>query len=80
MTQIPSWGLIWLIRTYRYLSSPLLGPSSRFTPNCSVFGVEAFQQHGLASGSRLLRRLFWHADGLGPIPPAKAQRAGVASR
>ncbi len=46
MTELPSPGLIWLIRIYQYLLSPLLGPSRRFTPNCSVYAVEALRQHG----------------------------------
>lgn len=49
MTELPSLGLIWLIRIYQYLLwplSPLLGPSYRFTLSCSVYAVEALRQHG----------------------------------
>ena len=52
MTELPSLGPNWLIRIYQYLLSPLLGPSCRFTPNCSVYAIEALQQHGLVHAGR----------------------------
>ena len=70
---------------YQYLLSPLLGPSCRFTPSCSVYAIEALRQHGLVRGGwltigRLLRCHPWHPGGLDPVPPVKAQRAGAAFR
>ena len=82
MTKLLSLGLIWLIRIYQYLSSPLLGPSCRFTPSCSIYAIEALRQHGLVRGccltiDRLLRCHPWHPGGINPVPPVKAQRKGA---
>lgn len=84
MTQLPSSGLIWLIRLYQYLLSPLLGPCCRFTPSCSAYAIEALRQHGLVRGgwltvSRVLRCSPWHPGGFDPVPPAERNRAGVAN-
>jgi uncharacterized protein len=84
MTQLPSSGLIWLIRLYQYLLSPLLGPCCRFTPSCSAYAIEALRQYGLVRGgwltvSRVLRCQPWHPGGFDPVPPAERYRAGVAN-
>jgi len=43
---------------YRYTLSPLLPPSCRFTPSCSVYALEALRVHGPVRGSWLaLKRL-----------------------
>jgi putative membrane protein insertion efficiency factor len=61
------------IRAYRYLLSPLLGPSCRFYPTCSHYAEQALQQHGALRGSyltarRLLRCHPWHEGGYDPVP------------
>ena len=71
--------LIGLIRVYRYLLSPLLGPSCRYTPTCSEYAQQAIAQHGVLRGSWLaLRRLGschpWHAGGYDPVPDASRER------
>lgn len=49
---------IFFIKLYRYLISPLLTPSCRFTPSCSVYAIEALDAHGYGKGVKLtLRRL-----------------------
>ncbi len=65
--------LIALIRVYRYLLSPLLGPSCRFTPTCSCYAQDAIARHGAMHGGWLaLRRLSrchpWHPGGYDPVP------------
>lgn len=67
-------GLTAAIRVYRYLISPMLGPTCRFYPSCSCYAEEALQQHGALRGSylmvrRLLRCHPWHAGGYDPVPP-----------
>ncbi|MGZ4157879.1 MAG: membrane protein insertion efficiency factor YidD, partial [Bacteroidia bacterium] len=41
---------IGIIKIYQYTISPLLGPSCRFEPSCSQYGIEAFKKHGLFRG------------------------------
>jgi len=69
-----------LLRGYRYLISPLLGPSCRFYPSCSCYAEEAIEQHGALKGCyltarRLLRCHPWHAGGYDPVPPPVANSA-----
>ena len=65
--------LIPLIRVYRWLLSPLLGPSCRFDPTCSVYAEEAIRRHGALRGSWLtLKRLGrchpFCQGGIDPVP------------
>ena len=65
--------LISLIRVYRYLLSPLLGPSCRYYPTCSQYAQEAIEMHGVFRGSWLsLKRVGschpWHEGGYDPVP------------
>lgn len=69
--------LIALIKIYRYLFSPYLGPHCRFTPSCSAYAVEALEKHRALRGSALaLRRLCrchpWCEGGLDPVPDRRA--------
>ncbi len=66
-------ALILLVRAYRFLLSPLLGPSCRFHPSCSEYALEALTKHGAFRGSwyilrRLLRCHPWHPGGYDPVP------------
>jgi uncharacterized protein len=50
--------LIRLVKAYRMLLSPWLGSSCRFEPTCSLYSLEALEQHGAMAGSYLtLKRL-----------------------
>jgi putative membrane protein insertion efficiency factor len=66
-------ALVYLIRAYRYLVSPLLGNNCRFYPSCSSYAEEAIVRHGALRGGWLaLRRLLrchpWHEGGCDPVP------------
>lgn len=66
--------LIWLIRGYRMLISPLFPPSCRFNPTCSEYGLEAIARFGAIRGSwltvrRILRCHPFHPGGYDPVPP-----------
>jgi len=61
------------LRGYRYFVSPLIGPSCRFHPSCSVYAEEALAQHGLLRGGWLAARRLcrcgpWHPGGFDPVP------------
>ena len=43
-------SLIKLIKGYKYLISPLFGPSCRYLPTCSEYSVEALKEFGFVKG------------------------------
>lgn len=64
--------LLWMIRLYRYLLSPLFPMSCRFTPTCSEYAMEAIQKYGSVTGlyltaRRLLRCHPFHPGGHDPV-------------
>lgn len=61
------------IQGYRYVISPLLPPTCRYTPTCSQYALEAVQQYGAGRGAwlatqRILRCHPWHPGGYDPVP------------
>jgi putative membrane protein insertion efficiency factor len=77
--RLPSLLLVLLVRGYQLVLSPLLGPTSRFYPSCSAYGIEALRTHGAVRGTwltvrRLLRCHPWNPGGVDEVPPAGAGR------
>ena len=75
-TSILNWCALGLIKSYRYVISPVMGPRCRFLPTCSEFTLEAIQAHGTCKGvqlgvKRLLKCHPWHAGGFDPVPQPK---------
>ncbi|MDD3876952.1 MAG: membrane protein insertion efficiency factor YidD [Bacteroidales bacterium] len=73
MKGVLNWILILLIRFYQGAISPLLGPSCRFTPTCSVYSIEAIKKYGPFKGSYLsIKRILschpWGKSGYDPVP------------
>lgn len=69
---------IWIIRQYQMWISPLLGPTCRFHPSCSQYGVEAIKMHGFVIGSwltvkRILKCHPLHPGGIDPVPELKSK-------
>ncbi|MGC6479850.1 MAG: membrane protein insertion efficiency factor YidD [Flavobacteriaceae bacterium] len=65
--------LIYIIRLYQNIISPLTSPSCRFQPTCSSYCIEALQKHGLIKGLRLgVKRILkchpWGSSGYDPVP------------
>ena len=63
---------ITLIRCYRRFVSPMLPPSCRFTPSCSLYTLQAVEKYGLLKGSlmgarRLLRCHPFSEGGYDPV-------------
>lgn len=68
------------VRAYRALLSPLMPHTCRFTPSCSVYALQALQQHGPIQGLWLTARrlarchpITWlgGSSGFDPVPHAK---------
>ncbi len=70
--------LILLIRTYKFVISPLLGQCCRFYPSCSSYAIEAIHSFGCLRGSylalkRILRCHPWGKGGYDPIPEVQTK-------
>ncbi len=77
--------LVWLLRGYQLLVSPMLGQNCRFYPSCSSYAIEALRTHGAARGSLLAARRVcrchpWNAGGVDPVPPAPHPDSHTAVR
>lgn len=76
--------LIFAIRGYQSVISPLTGPTCKYYPSCSHYGIEAVQRHGAFTGSalaawRILRCNPWSNGGVDDVP-APGQRRFRVSR
>ena len=61
-----------LIKGYRRFISPMLPPSCRFTPSCSLYTLQAIEKYGLLRGSfmgawRVLRCHPFSEGGFDPV-------------
>lgn len=66
-------SLLFLLRMYKKILSPLLGQHCRFYPTCSEYMADAVNKFGPAKGVGLgIKRLFrchpFHKGGLDPVP------------
>ena len=51
--------LISLIKIYKIIVSPYLGPSCRYLPTCSEYSIECLRTYGLLEGfKKSLKRVF----------------------
>ena len=65
-------SVITAIKSYRRFVSPMLPPSCRFTPSCSLYTLQAVEKHGLLRGSlmgarRVLRCHPFSEGGFDPV-------------
>ncbi|QJQ06651.1 membrane protein insertion efficiency factor YidD [Undibacterium piscinae] len=70
--------LLLLLRGYKLVISPMLGPRCRFYPSCSEYAAEAIREYGacqgsLLAGKRLCKCHPWHPGGVDNVPP-KAEK------
>ena len=66
--------LIFFVKVYKKLISPLKPPCCRFYPTCSQYAIESLQIHGAVKGSylaikRILRCNPFCEGGIDPVPP-----------
>ena len=64
------------VKLYRLLLSPWMGASCRFEPTCSIYALQALEQHGAGMGSyltlaRVARCHPWCEGGVDAVPAAR---------
>ncbi len=65
--------ILFFIKVYQLLISPLTGPTCRFYPSCSEYAFEAVKKHGSLKGvflavKRILKCHPFHPGGFDPVP------------
>lgn len=70
---LPRYAVMVLIKGYQLLISPLLGPTCKYYPSCSHYGLEAVRRHGAVKGTvmagwRVLRCNPWSNGGVDEVP------------
>ena len=65
--------IIFIIKVYKKFISPVLPPSCRFYPTCSMYAVEAVERFGVLKGGllavkRILRCNPYCKGGYDPVP------------
>ncbi len=73
ITRVLALPFIGLIRLYQLAISSWTGPSCRYLPTCSAYGVEALKKYGPLRGGwlavrRILRCHPWSEGGHDPVP------------
>ncbi len=66
-------AILFFIKVYQLLISPLTGPTCRFYPSCSEYAFEAVKKHGSLKGvllavKRILKCHPFHPGGFDPVP------------
>ena len=65
--------LIFLVKIYQSIISPLFPPTCRYTPTCSEYAIQSLKKHGLIKGvylsiKRVVKCHPWGGSGYDPIP------------
>ena len=71
--RLPQYAVMAIIKGYQLLISPLLGPTCKYYPSCSHYGLEAVRTHGAIKGTvmagwRVLRCNPWSNGGVDEVP------------
>jgi len=64
--------IVFIIKGYQKLISPLFPPSCRFYPTCSEYGIQAFSKYGVIKGGiktvwRIIRCNPFNRGGYDPL-------------
>ena len=73
LNKILLFPLIFLVRFYQYILSPLMPATCRYQPTCSSYMIEALKKHGPFKGlflglKRISRCHPWGGSGYDPVP------------
>jgi len=76
--------LLFLIRGYQLVLSPLMGSNCRYYPTCSCYTHEAIEKHGAFKGmwlgiKRISRCHPWAAGGYDPVPESSSHKKDLSS-
>lgn len=71
-----------LLRGYKLVISPLIGPRCRHLPTCSEYAEEAITRHGMLRGGWLAICRFgrchpWGTSGYDPVPGPSSPRSAA---
>jgi len=71
--------LIFIIKIYQFIISPLINQNCRYLPTCSEYAIESLKLHGLLRGSffairRILKCHPFGGHGFDPIPKRKQNK------
>ena len=71
--------LIFIIKIYQFIFSPLIGKNCRYLPTCSEYAIESLKLHGLLRGSffaikRILKCHPFGGHGFDPIAKRKQNK------
>jgi putative membrane protein insertion efficiency factor len=73
VTRAPRAAVLGLMRGYQLFISPMTGPTCKYYPSCSHYGIEAVRVHGAFVGSalaawRIVRCNPWSVGGVDDVP------------
>ena len=72
--------LVFIIKIYQFIISPLIGQNCRYLPTCSEYAIESLKLHGLLRGlfftiRPILKCHPFGNHGFDPIPKRKQKKA-----
>lgn len=77
--------VIFFIRGYKFILSPMLGTNCRFEPTCSQYAIEVYNKFGFFKSSCLVfKRIFrcnpFCIGGEDPVPSGNADKNNITKR
>ena len=65
--------LVFLVKIYQRIISPLFPPTCRYTPTCSEYAIQSLKKYGIIKGVYLsIKRIVnchpWGGSGYAPVP------------